>query len=248
MASRSGSTRLTKLSASSIASGRSSHSATSWPARAKLTAQARPTRPSPTRAILLTPSPPVRPPVARKSVTGFPPRGHGPRRPERGIWRARRESLSSAHDRRGDGRARGLGRRGRALGRVGADAAAGLLRTRGRRRPAFGARGRVHRHPASALRGADIPVGAGQARRDLHGLRPEHRRRGRGALADEPLVPDADGRGFPAQAAGHRGDGVRVSDPARNARGVADRICRGPQPVRRRRRDRRHGLRSIQGG
>ena len=135
-----------------------------------------------------------------------------------------------------------LDRGGRPRRRVRDDAAAGLLRTRGRRRPAAGARGRVHRHPASAVRRADVPLGSGQAGRDLHRLRPQHGGRRRRALADQPLVPDAERRRVCAAAAGRSGHGVRISDPARAVRGVAHRICRRSQSLRRRRRHRRDGL------
>ena len=72
--------------------GRSSQIATSWPARAKLTAQARPTNPRPTRAILPTPFPPVYA-LQGAEVAGSQPRGHRSARSSIADWPKRAEAL-----------------------------------------------------------------------------------------------------------------------------------------------------------
>ena len=128
-------------------------------------------------------------------------------------------------------------------GRVGDRASLRAFASAPRPRAAAGARDRVHRHPASLYEGRAFRWERDKPEVTIHRLRPQHGRRSRRALADEPLVPHA-GRRRICAAPAHRRRG-RTSNfrcSARIARGVAHRLRRRPQSLRRRWRDRRNGL------
>ena len=119
----------------------------------------------------------------------------------------------------------------------------GLLQPRGRRRIAARARDGAHRHAPPHSRGAGVSLGKGKAGSDADRIRANRRRGGGRTLADKPSLPALDERRIAVAPACDRGDRSRISFLRGVSRGEVHGLCRDHQPLRRRRRDRRDGLR-----